>query len=453
MDRRPLARLRDVRFCGSMLLCCAVSAAGCSDTKWVTVRDTPHNPLAERLMLLSCGGPKPTQRTVMFLRKYDLAGQWHANPQKLVHSVQDVLAREPSAEGLARGGGAFVPGGREIAGDRQVAAGAGSVRLQRHLLVCVSCSSRRIGRFPILTIRSFAAPAICTTPRLEALRAVDQQAGKLRPGETVSLEANGQTWDVTVTPRNTPWPVEDIERFEFVSDYSVDGLKNVFHTYGLGVPLIAVRKKFAAGDPIEKHYPPGLCFPVTAFLRCRRGAGGRRRRPVAYNGQQAAGSCAHHHAVLELYDPLEATDIVVDDRRVPLESDITTPLGYTLNNPAFAALDQPTTGLLNPGRVKKLAGIYMLEPYQPGKIPVLMVHGLWSSPITWMEMFNDLRGDPELERNYQFWFYLYPTGQPFWRTRDAIARMRWRSCGGRSIRSTRRRRWIRWCWWGTAWAG
>ena len=56
----------------------------------------------------------------------------------------------------------------------------------------------------------------------------------------------------------------------------------------------------------------------------------------------------------------------------------------------------------------------MLEPYEPGKIPVLMVHGLWSSPMTWMEMFNDLRSVPEIRKHYQFWFYEYPTGQPFW---------------------------------------
>ena len=31
-----------------------------------------------------------------------------------------------------------------------------------------------------------------------------------------------------------------------------------------------------------------------------------------------------------------------------------------------------------------------------------------------MPMFNDLRSFPELRRNYQFWFYHYPTGQPFW---------------------------------------
>ena len=55
----------------------------------------------------------------------------------------------------------------------------------------------------------------------------------------------------------------------------------------------------------------------------------------------------------------------------------------------------------------------MLQPFQPNKIPVVMVHGLWSSPMTWMEMFNDLRSMPELSRNYQFWFYMYPTGQHF----------------------------------------
>ncbi len=74
-------------------------------------------------------------------------------------------------------------------------------------------------------------------------------------------------------------------------------------------------------------------------------------------------------SVLELYDPLQTTDIVVDDRHIPLESDITTPLAYALNDPAFQALDQPTEGLLHPTQIKKLAGIYMLEPYSPARFP------------------------------------------------------------------------------------
>jgi hypothetical protein len=34
--------------------------------------------------------------------------------------------------------------------------------------------------------------------------------------------------------------------------------------------------------------------------------------------------------------------------------------------------------------------------------------------MTWMEMFNDLRSSEDIRDHYQFWFYLYPTSQPFW---------------------------------------
>jgi hypothetical protein len=44
-----------------------------------------------------------------------------------------------------------------------------------------------------------------------------------------------------------------------------------------------------------------------------------------------------------------------------------------------------------------------------------------------MEMFNDLRAFPEIRDRYQFWFYLYPTGQPFWESaaqfRETLAEM------------------------------
>jgi hypothetical protein len=45
-----------------------------------------------------------------------------------------------------------------------------------------------------------------------------------------------------------------------------------------------------------------------------------------------------------------------------------------------------------------------------------------------MEMYNDLRSDPLVRQHYQFWFYLYPTGQPFWfsatQMREQLALMR-----------------------------
>ena len=102
----------------------------------------------------------------------------------------------------------------------------------------------------------------------------------------------------------------------------------------------------------------------------------------------------HHICTLELHDPLTTTDIRLDDGRlVPLETDLSTPLAFSLSDPIFQRTEIGTRGLLNPRDSQSVQGIYLLEPYDPKKIPVLMVHGLWSSLNTWMEMFNDLRGD------------------------------------------------------------
>lgn len=52
-----------------------------------------------------------------------------------------------------------------------------------------------------------------------------------------------------------------------------------------------------------------------------------------------------------------------------------------------------------------LAGIYMLEPYDPYRIPVLFVHGIAGHPQQ-LEML--MRG---IDRSrYQAWFYFYPSG-------------------------------------------
>ncbi len=399
-----------------MLLVSLGLSAGCGGQKWIVLRDQPHNPIAERLMLLSRGGPKPTERTRMFLRKYDLEDQLD-KPQELVGRVQKVIDREPSGEALAAAAEISYIGGvrSQLVSKSQEALDlyGTSVAYSHDYLLNANPAER-----PNTYDPQFRGACDLYNASLEASLRIIQRQGKLRPGEKFAVEAKGRKWEVTVTPRNVPWPADEIERFEFVSDYEIQGLKNNFHTYGLGVPLIAVRRAPSETKTIEKHYAPGVCFPVTALLRCEHD------NPHAL---QADGK-RHHRAALEFYDPLQSTNASIDSQLVSLESDITTPLAYALNHPDLQQLDQPTTGLLFPDRVKKLAGIYMLEPYQPGKIPVLMVHGLWSSPITWMEMFNDLRGDVELRKNYQFWFYLYPTGQPFWRTatqlRGELAKLR-----------------------------
>ena len=85
-----------------------------------------------------------------------------------------------------------------------------------------------------------------------------------------TVKTANHTCSLEVVMRSNGWRPEDIDRLEFVSDYKVQGLRNHYHTYGLGVPLIAVRKTSTGVDQAESYYPPNVCFPITAFLRVDR---------------------------------------------------------------------------------------------------------------------------------------------------------------------------------------
>ena len=179
------------------------------------------------------------------------------------------------------------------------------------------------------------------------------------------------------------------------SGFRVWGLANQHRTYGLGVPLIGSRDA-GARMPAHGFHPLHANFPVTAFFRFDGSLDDLAR-------QQAG--------CLELVNPLAKSSVLVKQRRVPLESDLTTPLAYFLSN---AGLENAgLAGFLKPDSLGKVAGLHMLQPYRPGKIPVVLVHGLLSSPLTWAPMFNDLQADPVLRERFQFWVYFYPTGNPY----------------------------------------
>jgi pimeloyl-ACP methyl ester carboxylesterase len=88
--------------------------------------------------------------------------------------------------------------------------------------------------------------------------------------------------------------------------------------------------------------------------------------------------------------------------------------------------------LAPPGRVDQTgrgsAGLSILRPYQRGKIPVVLVHGLWGSERQWDRMVRDLEADGAIRGRYQFWTFGYSTGDsiPFsaLRLRRAIRRAR-----------------------------
>ncbi len=380
-----------------ILLVLIAAGSGCAQEQWVRMREVPANPLAGPLQLLSPGGPKPTPRTQLLARRYDLAEDLNSGNAEVLVKLGELNQLQPSTDKLYS-----LSELSYLAGKRAEPMSRGKA-LEYHGLAVVHAYQylfdERFGRYRNPYDPEFRGACDLYNGALESMIRIIKKQDKLIPGTTQTIRTANQVVETTIVVRSNTWRAEDFAEFRFVSDYELRGLRNQYHNYGLGVPLIAVRKRHENASPEEKLYPPGMSFPVTAFLRCMPSSDPQNGRHVVH---------------LELYDPLNTSEINVGGRRVPLESDLTTPLAYALSQKELQALDSSTIGLLNPAQTAKLQGLYMLEPYQPGKIPVLMVHGLWSSPITWMEMFNDLRGSPEIRSRYQFWFYLYPTGQPFW---------------------------------------
>ena len=57
--------------------------------------------------------------------------------------------------------------------------------------------------------------------------------------------------------------------------------------------------------------------------------------------------------------------------------------------------------------------LFLLEPRQPGKYPLVFVHGFFSSPVIWADMADEIMARPGLHNCYQLIAYRYPTGRPF----------------------------------------
>ncbi len=64
--------------------------------------------------------------------------------------------------------------------------------------------------------------------------------------------------------------------------------------------------------------------------------------------------------------------------------------------------------------------LYLLEPYNPNKKVIVLIHGLASSPEAWIRLTNDIMGDPVLRENFQVWQVFYSTNMPILESRFQI---------------------------------
>jgi pimeloyl-ACP methyl ester carboxylesterase len=155
----------------------------------------------------------------------------------------------------------------------------------------------------------------------------------------------------------------------------------------MGAPIIAVEKK-PEGAPLYRTSPGTLFLRFNCKLK-----------------DIGAGACT---GTLELYSAYNQTEIEVGDKKIPLERDVTAQLAYTIDQPYIQGLGF-NEFLYGTGYIK--TGLFYMQPYEPEKIPIVLVHGTFSSPVAWAELANTLRADPVINRKYQMWNFFYDSGK------------------------------------------
>lgn len=382
-----------VRSCQALLIgSMLVVLSGCATTEFVQLREKPHFPLTERLTKTAFGLVQHSKRTDVFLR------------QTGFHGSED-LKRMIQHSSTHRDGELFHESTHALAELNYLAAEVVKSRdpqLASELYLdsakaawCYFSTPGLDGHTLDPNLPEHRGTAEVYNASSESLLRIAQEIGQVKLGQSMVMPLTHRELIFEIPFSSRLLTRDQLGDFEFVSSYELKNLKNRHTSPGLGVPIIAIRRPSKKPDPIEQYYTQGMSFAATLLLRFDNTSDDQDRSRIVR---------------LQIFDPRETDGTVVGDCLVPLEADVSTPLARYLSNPDISLLD--TWGFIRPDRAQDVAGLYMVQPYDPDRIPVLMVHGLWSSPMTWMEMFNELQSDPEIRRKYQFWFYLYPTGEP-----------------------------------------
>ncbi|HEY5769053.1 MAG TPA: alpha/beta hydrolase [Terrimicrobium sp.] len=109
-------------------------------------------------------------------------------------------------------------------------------------------------------------------------------------------------------------------------------------------------------------------------------------------------------------DPQRLEVVRVFQQELPTAMDLEAPLEAAKSmGPRFG---EGLRYLLRADRFGDRSQLIFLKPFDSAKTPVVLIHGLKSTPRMWKPVVKRLLASKEIRERYQFWFFYYPTGQP-----------------------------------------
>ena len=209
------------------------------------------------------------------------------------------------------------------------------------------------------------------------------------------------------------------------------GLRSVYRRDGFGAEVVAVMRE-----------APAAVAAVEAIAAASEGDGatgvdatgddapartqGRNHRPrgpaysempspaltvlFRFGGDDLESVLATREVHVSAHDPYRESRIELHGQDVPLAANYTAGYGLWLARSGFNRQSLQT--LFGRGQGIDRAHVYLMQPYDPDRRIIVMVHGLASSPEAWVNVANEMLGDEALRQAFQIWQVYYPTNLP-----------------------------------------
>lgn len=203
------------------------------------------------------------------------------------------------------------------------------------------------------------------------------------------------------------------------SRLSFRGLRSIYRRDGLGAELVAVMSVPAldsnansTADAADSAYkPPRAASRITPDTRpFREMPSPNVTALIWFSSGGLEQVLSSRDVVLSVYDPYREESVERHGQTVPLAANFSAGYGVWLARSGFAA--QSLRTLFGRARGIDRPLIYMMQPFDPNRRVVLMLHGLASSPEAWVNVANDIQGDEMLREHFQVWQVYYPTNVP-----------------------------------------
>jgi pimeloyl-ACP methyl ester carboxylesterase len=234
------------------------------------------------------------------------------------------------------------------------------------------------------------------THLFQAARQAGPSAQQVRSDGTFSLVSgtwriSGSMEDGLARPTGLPISLGPAASLTFA------GLRSQYRRDGIGASLVAehATPPLAQGQAAHPFRETPFSSATVVF---------------SFGGTSLEEILATRDAGMTAYDPYHRRTVTLAGSTVPLAGDFTAAYGLWLARSDFGT--QSLLTLVGRGDTLDKPRLYLMQPYDPKRRTIIMLHGLASSPEAWINVANELLGDQRLRQQYQIWQIYYPTNIP-----------------------------------------